>query len=136
MLPKNPSKNKHNQIGFENMPNPNSTSKNGNNNSNNNANGSQPNPTANYTINPSEIPNVLPAEQFFTMLKEHQSSIINLETKVKLMGNKGKANRNLADELDLLKTELDKKQNADTEIYLRNELNKQEKEIKRLRDEL
>lgn len=50
------------------------------------------------------------------MLKEHQSSIINLETKVKLMGNKGKANRNLADELDLLKTELDKKQNADTEI--------------------
>ena len=123
-------------MGLRICPTPTRLQKNGNSNNNNIANGSQPNPTANYTINPSEIPNVLPAEQFFTMLKEHQSSIINLETKVKLMGNKGKANRNLSDELDLLKTELDKKQNADTEIYLRNELNKQEKEIKRLREEV
>lgn len=118
MLPKNPSKNKHASKCIS------------------DDNGQEAHPHHNHTISPSEIPSVLPNEQFFTMLKEHQSSIINLETKLKTISNKGKANRNLADELDMLKTELDKKQNADTEIYLRNELNKQEREIKRLRDEL
>jgi len=119
MLPKNSSKNKHSAKCIS-----------------SDDNGTEANPHHNHTINSSEIPSVLPSDQFFTMLKEHQSSIINLETKLKTVTNKSKANRCLADELDLLKTELDKKQNADTEIYLRNELNKQEREIKRLRDEL
>lgn len=119
MLPKNPSKNKHSSSCIS-----------------SDDNGTEAIHHHKHTINPSEIPSVLPSDQFFTMLKEHQSSIINLETKLKTVTNKSKANRCLADELDLLKTELDKKQNADTEIYLRNELNKQEREIKRLRDEL
>lgn len=101
MLPKNPSKNKHSSKCIS---------------SDDNGSEAHSHSHHNHTISPSEIPSVLPNEQFFTMLKEHQSSIINLETKLKTISNKGKAHRNLADELDLLKTELDKKQNADTEI--------------------
>jgi len=65
---------------------------------------------------PSNIQNVLPPDQFFTMLKEHQSSIISLETKLKTISNQKGKNRNLVEEIDFLKAELDKKQNVDNEI--------------------
>jgi len=76
----------------------------------------------------------LPPDQFFTMLKEHQSSIINLEAKFKQM-NKMKGNRNFGDEIDILKQEIEKKQDAETELLLRSEISRQEKEMKRLREE-
>lgn len=86
--------------------------------------------------NVDDLANVLPPDQFFTMLKEHQSSIISLETKFKSMtAQKGK-NRPINEEIDYLKCELDKKQNIDNEIFLRNELNKQDKEMKKLKEEL
>lgn len=83
-----------------------------------------------------DISNVLPPDQFFTMLKEHQSSILTLETKLKSMNAQKGMHRPLAEEIDYLKSEIDKKQNIDNEIFLRNELNKQDKEIKKLKEEL
>lgn len=83
-----------------------------------------------------EIPNVLPPDQFQTMLREHQASIINIETKLKSISQKSKGNKPINEEIELIRVELDRKQNCDSENFMRNEMNKQEKEIKRLKDEL
>lgn len=70
------------------------------------------------------------------MLREHQASIINIETKLKSISQKSKGNKPINEEIELIRVELDRKQNCDSENFMRNEMNKQEKEIKRLKDEL
>jgi len=117
MLPKNPNKNKHGSKCIVEE-------------SNNN------NEYINITSSPKNIPNVLPPDQFFTLLKEHQSSIINIETRLKSIQNNKNMNRNLAEEIDYLKSEMLKKQNSESEILIKSDMNKQSNEIKKLKDEM
>jgi len=69
-------------------------------------------------------------------LKEHQSSIINIETRLKSIQNNKNMNRNLGDEIDQIKFDLSKKQNSENEIILKTDLNKQNNELKKLKDDL
>jgi len=68
------------------------------------------------------------------MLKEHQSSLVNLEARCKQLA-KGKGMRNIADDIEVLKVELERKQDKEAEQLLRTEIAKQEREIKRLKEE-
>jgi len=81
-----------------------------------------------------ETLNVLPQDQFFTMLLEHQSSIVNLEGKLKQM-LKNKGLRNIGEEIDSIKHSIARKQTQEIEQALRAEIFKQDKEMERLKNE-